>query len=102
MDTDNLISLALPRVDVAWLADIVAARAEQYEITADYCLQNEMYADEEMRKELATYVEGLKHGFSYDDSICEVSDGYEAMSLAQMMRELENRLRAALPSSQDS
>lgn len=95
MDTTNPSGILISRADAGFILDILDVRAEQYEITADYCLQ---YAEnnEEDLAELREYVAGLRVGFSYEDSICEVRDGREAMNIARSIRAMQVRIEEAL------
>ncbi len=95
MDARNDAGIVISRDDAGFMLDILDARAEQYEITADYCLQYAENENEDL-EELRAYVAGLRVGFSPDDMILEVRDGREAMNIAKSIREMEARIRAAL------
>jgi hypothetical protein len=87
--------IQISRDDAGFILDILDVRAEQYEITADYCLQHGENDAEDL-EELREYVASLEHGYNHEDSICEVRDGREAMNIAKSIREMEARIRAAL------
>lgn len=95
MSQTDYVGIQISRSDAGFIIDILDVRAEQYEITADYYLQNEM-CDEDEAEELREYVEGLTVGFDHEDSICDVNDGHEAMSIAKSIRALQAKLEAAL------
>ncbi len=95
---EALIGLQLPRKDLKLLLDLVAARAERYEITADYCARNGLYdqTDPVLAGEVSNFVASLERGYDEDDALAAVNDARQAMEHARTLRSLEERIKSAL------
>jgi hypothetical protein len=91
---EELITLSLPRSGLRDLIEMLDEQAEFLEITAVYYLEG---GDDE-DADFVAYAEALPYGFHdwMESTIADVTNGPEAMRIAQRLRAAQERLVCAV------